>query len=31
VLTKEIVELSFRRQAGLQIRMFDAPSAASPT
>ena len=29
--TREIAELSFRHQAALQIRMFDAPSAASPT
>jgi AcrR family transcriptional regulator len=29
--TTEIAELSFRHQAALQIRMFDAPSASSPT
>jgi AcrR family transcriptional regulator len=29
--TTKIAELSFRHQAALQIRMFDAPSAASPT
>ncbi|HEX4093122.1 MAG TPA: TetR/AcrR family transcriptional regulator [Trebonia sp.] len=29
--TTEIAALSFRHQAALQIRMFEAPSAASPT
>jgi AcrR family transcriptional regulator len=29
VFTKEIAELSFRQQAALQIRVFDAPSASS--
>ena len=29
--TRQIAELSFRHQAALQIRMFDAPSASSPT
>ena len=31
LFTKEIAELSFRHQAALQIRMFDAPSASSPS
>jgi AcrR family transcriptional regulator len=31
LFTKEIAELSFRHQAALQIRLFDAPSAASPS
>jgi AcrR family transcriptional regulator len=29
--TRQIAELSFRHQAALQIRMFDAPSASSPS
>ena len=31
LFTRQISELSFRHQAALQIRMFDAPSAASPS
>jgi AcrR family transcriptional regulator len=31
LFTREIAELSFRHQAALQIRMFDAPSTASST
>jgi AcrR family transcriptional regulator len=31
LFTTEIAELSFRHQAALQIRMFDAPSTASPS
>lgn len=31
LFTREIAEVSFRHQAALQIRMFDAPSTASPS
>lgn len=31
LFTRQIAELSFRHQAAVQIRLFDAPSAASPS